>query len=182
MQLVTPSNWLREIMLKSYMGKYPIKVIPTGIDLSVFMPQESDLRNKYGLDNKTVILGVANPWRERKGLFEFNKLSRKLSDNCKIVLIGLKEEQKKLVDSNIIALGKTENVMQMAQWYSAADVYVNLTLEDTFPTTTIESLACGKPVITYDVGGSKESITDNTGFVAKANDIDKVFSPINSSV
>ena len=171
MVLVTPSSWLKDIMLNSYMGKYSIKVIPTGIDLSIFKPQKANLRTEYGLDGKIIILGVANPWRERKGLFEFNKLCDRLDDSYKIVLIGLNEDQKKLVDGRIVALGKTENVMQMAQWYSTADVYVNLTLEDTFPTTNIESLACGTPVITYDVGGSKESLSEKTGFVAKANDI-----------
>ena len=178
MQLVTPSEWLKNIMLCSFMKKYPINVVPTGIDLEVFKPIESALRKEYQLEDKFIILGVANPWRERKGLFEFIKLSEKLDDKYKIVLIGLNEEQKKILPSSIIGLGKTDSIEQMAQWYSTADVYANLTLEDTFPTTNIESIACGTPVITYRVGGSAESIDDKTGFAVDKCKIDEVIEAI----
>lgn len=174
MQLITPSAWLKDIMLDSFMGKYPISVVPTGIDLDVFKPIDSDLRDKYKLNDKFVILGVANPWRERKGLDEFIKLSKVLSDKYKIVLIGLNDEQKKMLPAEILALGKTDSIKQMAQWYCCADVYINLTLEDTFPTTNIEALACGTPVITYKVGGSAESINEKCGIAVDKCDIDAV--------
>lgn len=178
MQLITPSEWLRDIMKDSFMGKYPIAVVPTGINLEVFRPTQSDLRDKYNIKDKFVILGVANPWRERKGLYEFIELANKLEDKYKIVLIGLNEEQKKLLPEKILGLGKTDSIEQMAQWYSVADVYANLTLEDTFPTTNIESLACGTPVITYKVGGSAESIDEKTGYAVDKCDLSAVISCI----
>lgn len=178
MHLITPSEWLKNVMLDSYMGKYPINVVPTGINLEVFKPTSSQLRDRYNIKDKFVILGVANPWRERKGLNEFIELASRLGDKYKIVLIGLNEEQKKMLPATILGLGKTDSIEQMAQWYSVADVYANLTLEDTFPTTNLESLACGTPVITYKVGGSAESIDDNTGYAVDKCDIDAVISCI----
>jgi len=66
----------------------------------------------------------------------------------------------------------------MAMWYSAADAYVNLTLEDTFPTTNIESLSCGTPVVTYRSGGSPESLTDSCGIVVPRSNISAVIAAL----
>lgn len=174
MVLVTPSHWLKGKVSQSYMGKYPVTVVPTGIDLETFKPISSDIRERYGIGDRFLILGAANPWRERKGLDEFEKLSRILSDKYQIVMIGLKKKQIENLPANIIALERTDSVLEMAQWYSAADAYVNLTLEDTFPTTNIEALACGTPVITYKAGGSPESLTDECGYVVTKKNIDGV--------
>jgi len=174
MVLVTPSEWLKGKVVQSYMGKYPVTVVPTGIDLETFKPSPSSIREKYGIGDKFIVLGAANPWRERKGLDEFEKLSRLLSDRYQLVMVGLKKKQKEKLPANIIALERTDSVQEMAQWYSAADAYVNLTLEDTFPTTNIEALACGTPVITYKAGGSPESLTEQCGFVVSKKSIDGV--------
>lgn len=167
MQLVTPSEWLKSKVVHSYMNQYEITVIPTGIELSVFHPVETDFRKKYGLENDYIILGAANPWRERKGLYEFYKLSKSLPAHMKIVLIGLNDKQKAELPPEILGLSRTDNIEEMAAWYSTADVYMNLTLEDTFPTTNIEALACGTPVITYRAGGSPESIDETCGMVVE---------------
>lgn len=180
MLLVTPSEWLKGKVEESYMGKYPVTVVPTGINLNVFKPTASKLRERYGLSDRFVILGAANPWRERKGLYEFIKLSKELDDKYRIVMLGLKPEQKKLLPKEIIALGRTDSIEEMAQWYSAADAYVNLTFEDTFPTTNIEALACGTPVVTYRVGGSPESLTDECGFGVEKGSIEEVIDALNT--
>lgn len=174
MVLVTPSEWLMGKVKQSYMKDYEGVVIPTGIDLEQFRPQESDLREKYRLDNSYVVLGVANPWRERKGLYEFVKLGKALNHHYRIVLLGLNEQQAKQLPPEIIALPKTESIEEMVKWYSAADVYVNLTLEDTFPTTNIEALACGTPVVTYRAGGSPESIDSTCGMVVQRSNLSGV--------
>lgn len=169
MIIVTPSQWLMGKVKQSYMSEYPVEVVPTGINLSVFGVEADEdakkLREKYRLNDKFVILGVASPWRDRKGLDEFIKLSRVVSDRYKIVMLGLKDKQLKKIPSGVVALPRTDSIKEMAAWYRAADVYVNLTLEDTFPTTNIEALACGTPVITYKAGGSPESIDDTCGIV-----------------
>ncbi|MBQ3785741.1 MAG: glycosyltransferase [Lachnospiraceae bacterium] len=179
MVLVTPSKWLKSKVQSSFMSQYPVTVIPTGIDLDVFTPSPSDLRSRYGIgDDKYLILGVANPWRDRKGLDEFKRLSRILPDKYRIVMVGLKPRQAAALPPEIISLPRTDSVKEMARWYSAADVYVNLTLEDTFPTTNIEALACGTPVVTYKSGGSPESITDKCGIAVSRSNISAVAAAI----
>lgn len=174
MRLVTPSEWLKSKVKQSYMQDYAVQVVPTGINLDIFKPRESDLRQRYGIEDKFVILGAANPWRDRKGLSDFVKLKKVIPDKYVIVMLGLKPEQISQMPEGIIALGRTDSIEEMAEWYSAADVYVNLTLEDTFPTTNIEALACGTPVITYRAGGSPESVTQGCGFVVERSSIQAV--------
>ena len=117
------------------------------------------------------MLGVASVWSERKGLKDFIQLSESLKNNEMIVLVGLTNKQMKNLPSNILGISRTENVHQLAELYSLADVFVNPTWEDNFPTTNIEALGCGTPVITYRTGGSPEAITPETGFVVEQGDM-----------
>ena len=178
MRLVTPSFWLRERVGESFLKDYESDVIPTGIDLDTFKPLPSDIRERYGIGDRILLLGVANPWRERKGLDDFIRLAGSFSDEIKIAMIGLKKKQLSLIPDNVIALEKTESVEEMAQWYSAADIHVNLTREDTFPTTNIESLACGTPVITYRAGGSPESLDETCGRIIEKDDLKGVINAV----
>ncbi len=174
MEIVTPSSWLKEKVILSFLNGHKMTVIPTGIDLDVFKPTDSDLRAQYDLYDKVVALGVANPWRNRKGLDDFIKLSKILPDKCRIVMIGLKKEQLSGIPQNIIALKKTESIEKLAQWYTMADLFINLTREDTFPTTNIEALACGCPVISYNTGGSPEALDDSCGRLVEKDQIKTV--------
>ena len=179
--LVTPSEWLKDKVKESFLKDYPVEVIPTGIDLKAFNPEESDIREKFGIGKKTLLLGAANPWRERKGFNEFLKLASMLKGkDILLALIGLNKKQAEEAGrySNIIPLRKTDSLKEMVRWYSAADIYVNLTLEDTFPTTNIEAMACGTPVITYRSGGSGEALTEKTGWIAEKRDLDSVIKGI----
>lgn len=167
MVLVTPSRWLKMKVEQSFLKKYPVEVIPTGLDLNVFHPVESDYREKYHLEGKFIVLGVANPWRERKGIEEFMTLGKSLSDHYKVVMIGLKDKEIAALPPQILGLPKTNSLDEMIAWYSTADAYANLSMEENFPTTNLESLACGTPVITYKAGGSPESITRECGYVVE---------------
>jgi len=182
--LVTSSNWLKSQVEKSFMKEYQTVVLPTGIDLKKFKPvnDTDSLRQKLGLEGKTVILGVANPWRDRKGLALFVKLANMLDESFAIVMIGLSDIQKKSLPSNIIGIGHSDQIEELAAYYSMADIYVNLTLEDTFPTTNIEALACGTPVITYNSGGSIESIDDTCGISIDDNSLEGVVDAIKQMV
>lgn len=189
MTLVTPSHWLAGRVAQSYMGEYHTVVVPTGIDLNVFRPIKEErkddnlifnLRNNLNLRNKNVLLGVANPWRERKGLLQFVNLSKMLNDRCVIVLVGLNDDQLNNLPESIIGIGHTDSVDELAALYSMADIYVNLTLEDTFPTTNIEALACGTPVVTYRSGGSAESIDDTCGISVERNSVQGVVAAIDT--
>lgn len=156
-RIVTPSYWLAGLVQKSYLGRYPVTVIHNGIDTDVFQPADNDLRKRYHLQGKKVILGVASKWEKRKGLDDIAALSYKLERSFQIILIGLSKKQRKRLPESIITLPETDSCRELAQFYTMADVFLNPVYEDTYPTTNLEAIACGTPVITYDAGGSGES-------------------------
>ncbi len=168
--IITPSRWLASLVKKSFLGGYEVRVINNGIDLDVFRERQSNFRQKHGLEDKFIILGVAFNWDERKGLDVFTELSRTLPKDCRIVLVGTNEAVRSSLPDNIIAIDRTENQQELSEIYSAADVFVNATREDTFPTVNIESLACGTPVVTFDTGGSGEIIDETCGVKVPKND------------
>ena len=174
MVLVTPSKWLSELVSDSFLAGYPVEVIHNGIDQQVFRPgiDTGEIKKKYGLEGKKIILGVASIWSARKGLSDFIKLSSLLHADERIVLIGLDDRQLKGLPSNITGLSKTENIHELAAFYNLADVFVNPTYLDNFPTTNIESLSCGTPVVSYNSGGSPEAVDSQTGVVVPKGDIE----------
>lgn len=170
--LVPVSKWLGDLTANSFFNGSSIQVINNGIDLRIFKPESaSDLKTRMDIAQKFVILGVAHIWTERKGLADFLKLSTNLKEDEIIILIGLTKDKIAKLPFNIIGLEKTESVAELAGLYSLADVFVNPTHEDNFPTTNLEALACGTPVITYNTGGSPEAVDNNTGFVVEQGDI-----------
>lgn len=180
LHIVTPSQWLADLVKKSFLKEYPITVIHNGIDTSVFKPTESDFRKQHGLENKKILLGVASPWTPRKGLQDFIKLAPMLPENWKIVLVGLSKHQLAHLPSDMLGLERTNNTKELAQIYTAADVFFNPTYEDNYPTTNLEAIACGTPVITYDTGGSPESAGGRNGTVIDQGDISDVRSKLES--
>ncbi len=167
--IVTPSQWLAEMVKQSYMGNYPVKVINNGVDVFVFKHTESDIKERYGITDKKVVLGVAAIWDRRKGLGYMCELSEKLGNIYQIVVIGITEEQKRNLPANVIGILRTNSVTELVEWYSAADVFVNPTLEDNYPTTNLEAIACGTPVVTFMTGGSPESAEIYGTAVEKGN-------------
>lgn len=173
MTIVTPSNWLAELVHHSFLDKYRIEVINNGIDLEIFHPRESAFKREYGIDNRRMILGVP------KGRLEpFRKLAEIIDKEYILVLVGLTSKERAGLPNNVIGLPRTANRMEMARLFSAADVYVNTTLQDTFPTVNIESIACGTPVITFDTGGSPEIIDYSTGMVVEKGNIEAMYRAI----
>lgn len=170
--LVPVSNWLGNLVAQSFMGKYPIKVIHNGIDLSVFRIKKNNLRDHLNLEGKKVVLGVSsNGFSGRKGLTDFHKLAHELPSSYQIIMIGLSEEEMRTLPQNIIGLKRTTSVEELVDYYNLADVFINPTYSDNFPTTNIEALACGTPVITYNTGGSPEAIDEMTGYVVQRGSI-----------
>ena len=168
--IICPSQWLADDVKKSFLKEYPIKVIHNGIDTEIFQPNESDILNTYDLNPKKIILGVASVWDKRKGLDYFLELDKRLSDEYKIVLIGLTDKQIKKLPDSILGIKRTENAEELAKWYSAAEVFFNPTLEDNYPTTNLEAIACGTPVVTFNTGGSPESaFVPECGYCIKKN-------------
>lgn len=166
--IVTPSSWLADEVKDSFLNKYKVEVVNNGINLKIFRPLK--IKNPFG--NKKIILGVASTWTKRKGLFDFYKLAEILPEDYKIILVGLSKKQIKVLPEKIKGITRTESADDLASLYSAAFVFFNPTYEDTFPTTNLEALACGTPVITYRTGGSPEKIDEGkNGFVVETGNI-----------
>lgn len=175
MELITPSRWLANLVSKSFLKDYPCHVIHNGIDLNTFKPVDSDIRERYGLQGKKLLLFVASVWNEMKGEHVAYQLAEKLDDSYAIVMIGRKSAAN--VPERIINLPRTQNVEELVNWYTAADMFVNPTLGDNFPTVNLEALACGTPVVTFDTGGSKESV-GTCGEVAPHGDLQALIESI----
>lgn len=179
MTIVTPSYWLGNILKKSFLSIYDIKVIHNGIDLTKFKISVSDFKKRNKLSKKRILLGVASVWNEKKGLDYFNQLAERLDEGSyQIILIGVSEKQKDRLNKRILGISRIESVKKLAEIYTVADIFVNPTLEDNFPTTNLESLACGTPVITFDTGGSSESINEQTGVVVVRGNFEKLYEAI----
>lgn len=171
--IVPVSNWLGDIVRQSFLKDKSIKVIHNGIDLNIFKPYPKDT------SDKSKILGVSNIWDKRKGLNDFYRLRESLPVNeFDIFLVGLSQKQIKELPIGISGIERTYNQPELARLYSEADVLINPTYADTFPTVNLESMACGTPVITYRTGGSPESLTESTGIVVEQGDIKGLYEAI----
>lgn len=163
--LVTPSKWLAQLTRDSFLRDYPVKVINNGVDTNVFKPVDTtEIIKKYGLTGKKVVLAMANQMNRRKGVEYLLKIPNYLDDNEVLVMVGLtKEALPTLPPQKCIGILRTTDVNELAALYSMASVFVIPTLEDNFPTTNIEALSCGTPVITFETGGSIESLDPSVG-------------------
>ena len=169
--VVTPSRWLADMVAASFLKDVPVKVIHNGIDLSVFKPTPSAFREENGLADKIIVLGVAFDWGARKGLDVFVELARRLPEEYKIVLVGTNDAVDKQLPANILSIHRTQNATELAELYTAADVFVNPTREEAFGLVNVEALACGTPGVTFRTGGSPECYDDTCGSVVACDDI-----------
>ena len=176
--IVTPSKWLADLVKESFLKEYPVIVVNNTINGEVFKPTPSNFRKEYGLENKYILLGVAVSWDYTKGFQDMLKLRNELDDSFVIVLVGLTKDQLKHLPSGIIGIERIKEQRQLAGIYTEADVFINPTHQDNYPTVNLEARACGTPVVTYDVGGSPES----AGYehVVKENDIKALVAEIKS--
>lgn len=165
--IVTPSKWLSGLVKESFLKNYRIEVINNGIDTDIFKPEPSNFREKYKCQDKKILLGVAFDWSNRKGLDIFIKMAESFPDKFQIVLIGTTESIDSCLPENIISIHRTADQHELAQFYSMADVFVNPTREDNYPTVNLEAIACGTPVVTFNTGGSPEMLSRNTGLIVQ---------------
>ena len=171
--LVPVSEWLSDFVEQSFLKDKAKRVIHNGININTFKPLNT-ITNDY-----INILGVSSVWDKSKGLYDFYRL-RELLDpkRYNIVLVGLTKQQIENLPDGIVGLERTNSVEELVQIYNGADIFVNPTYADTFPTTNLEALACGTPVITYRTGGSPESITPETGIVVEQGNISAIVQAI----
>lgn len=177
--LVPVSDWIRGEIQASFLKDYSFRVIHNGIDTSVFTIYEPEaVRAKYQLEGKRIILGVASIWCEEKGWNDLMRLAGRLNESERMVLVGVNEKQKAMLPKNVLGISRTENIRQLAELYSAAEVFVNPTWQDNYPTVNLEAIACGTPVVTYRTGGSIEAVTDRTGCVVEQGDIEGLLAAV----
>jgi len=165
MTLITPSNWLADRVKASFLGEYPVEVVYNTIDTEIFKPTPGDFRQRYGLEDKKMLLGVASTWEKRKGLADFVQLAGMLDDSYRIVLVGLSPEQAAQMPANIISVPRTNSPQELAQIYTAADLFVNPSYEETFGLTTLEASNCGTDGIVY-AGTACEEVVNLFGGTA----------------
>ena len=165
MTLVAPSQWLAGLVKESFLGEYPVKTVHNTIDTEIFRPTPGDFREKYGLQNRKLLMAAASIWGERKGFGDLIKLAGLLDRESCIVLVGALPDGCGGLPDNVLHIDRTDSPRALAEIYTAADVFINTTYEDTYPTVNLEALACGTPVITYRTGGSPESLDERCGAV-----------------
>ena len=180
MTIVTPSRWLADIVKKSYLREYQVRVIPNGIDTDRFRVLDNETESTQ--EKRYIILGVANVWTKRKGLQYFEQLAEVMDASYVIYLVGVSRRQQKMLQSRyedrIITIQHTDSQEELVQLYNEALCYVNPTLEDNFPTTNLKSMACGTPVITFRTGGSPEALDSSCGYVAEKGNINEIYNVI----
>ena len=179
MTLITPSKWLADLVRQSILSEYPVEVLYNTIDTNVFKPTPSNFRKKYGLENKIIVLGVAGVWTARKGLDDFVKLSKMLDSRFVIVLVGLTKKQIRKLPNSMMGISRTNDVNELATIYTAADLFVNPSKEETFGMTTMESLSCGTKPIVYKNTASEEVVQTFGGLAVNQN-VSAIYSYIKS--
>lgn len=159
------SQWMADFVKDSFLKERPIQVMHNGVDLRTFKPQERTNSSSFN------ILAVSSVWHKDKGLFDIYKLREMLPTQYQITMVGLSAEQVKQLPDGIVGIERTQNVQELVKLYSDADVLINPTYADTFPTINLEALACGTPVITYRTGGSPEAVDELTGAVVEQGNV-----------
>lgn len=181
MNLVAVSKWMQGELSQSFLSNYPITLIYNGIDTSIFRPLQehaAEVREKYNLGAKKILIGVASTWEARKGLDDYVKLNELVRQNYTIVLVGVSDIIKMTLPDNIIGISRTESMNELALLYSASYISLNLSQEESFGKTTPEALACGTPCIVYNSTASPELVDEGTGMVVDAGSIDGVYDAI----
>jgi len=175
---VAPCNWMNGPLSQSFFRQFPVRIIPNGVNLAVFHPTDSHLREKYHWIDRKICLSVASEWDERKGLSFLCQAAKKMGDSYQFVVIGLSADQIDHLPSGMLGLQHTSSTSELAAWYSAADCFVNPTLEDNMPMVNMEALACGTPVVVFDTGGCSEVVNEQCGKVVAQGDVSALCSAI----
>lgn len=179
--IITVCSWLDDIVNRSFLKQNKRQIIVNGINLDIFSPLEDrkKIKEALGIQSQFMILAVATVWNKAKGWNDILRMSELINSDCTIVIVGLTSKQLKLLPKRVVGITHTENILELAKLYSAADIFVNPTYQDTLPTVNIEALASGTPIATYNTGGSADVVDDKTGFIVRPGDLDALVQAIN---
>lgn len=177
--LIGCSDWMTKTAKQSILKDRHAETIYNGIDLNIFKPTDSDIRKQLNIESKFIVLGFANKWLSKDNTETFNYIKSNLSDDSVMLLVGCFDEQIANLPKNVVGIPFIRDAHKLAEYYSAADIFVNVTKADTLPTVNMEAQACGTPVITYNSGGSAELVTEKTGAVVEYADASSLLKEIN---
>lgn len=179
--IVVPSLWLKGVLQNSTLKEKEIKVIYNGIDTQVFKPvDKATARQELGLPmEKKVILFLSSMGKGNmfKGGQYLDEIARRYVPKKEVVFlcVGGKPANQTETETNIIYLDKTADKALLAKYYSASDIFLFTSLADNFPLVILEAMACGLPVVAFDVGGVKEAVNHlQNGYIAGYKDIDEL--------
>lgn len=179
--VVATSEWLSSFVKESFLAPHRLQCIYSGINLHVFKPTPSDFRQKHNCLNKVILLGIADRWRPGKGLSTMIELADRMDNRYQVVIVGIQEGDSRIPE-NIVAINYTANRQELAQIYTAADIFIQPTRAETFGLVGAEALACGTPVITYRTGGSPEIVDETCGCIVECGDIEGLIRAIKEEV
>jgi glycosyltransferase involved in cell wall biosynthesis len=174
--VVGVSDWIIKEAERSFLSKAKhLSRIYNWINLEVFKPYEDqELRRSLGLEHEFIIIGVAAVWGDSKGILEFIKLSRMISKDSKIMLIGSMDQRYSL-PPGIISLPLTHDCTELARYYSMSDVLVSLSREESFGKVVTEAIACGTPAVVYNSTALPELVGYECGYVTKKNTLQEIY-------
>lgn len=180
MAVVSVSKWLDSMVAASFLADKQRHVIYNGIDVEVFSPASdvNELRERYNLYNKKVLIGVASVWDKYKGFDDYLRLYEMLPDNIQLIMVGLSEKQLDTLPEGIIGIRRTQNIDELVKLYSLADIVLNLSYQETFGLTTVEGFACGTPSIVYNKTASPELVDDSCGMIVDSGNINMLLEAI----
>lgn len=178
--VVGVSDWVTGFIKDSILkDAFIVKRIYNWIDLDTFHPKDrTKIREKLELKDCFTIICIAQNWSVRKGVYDVITLAKRMPD-CKILMVGTCPEEFLPLPANVVAVGNTKNAAQLADYYSAADVFFNPSLQETFGKVTAEALACGTPVVGYGVTATVELINPGCGYLIAPHDFDDAVDKIN---
>ena len=174
---VCPSKWLFNYLDESKNGAINKCVINNGIVEPPFFSEQhlEEVRKHYGIQGKHIFMFASSGYSPRKGLAFFNRLADELSSDEKVfIVVGIEEKFKDKCSSNVINIGVIRDRQKMNELFAISSAFINTTLEDNFPTVNLESLSNGTPVITFNTGGSPETIDSKTGIVVEKGNYDQL--------
>lgn len=180
LHITTVSSWLSGLVKQSFFVDYPITVVYDSVDTRIFQHSESNLRKEYGLEGKLVLMSAAANWTIAKGWNDYIKLSQILPEDCVIMLLGVKDDEMGNLPKEIIGVPRVEGKKKLAEYYSMADVLLNLSYQETFGMTTAEAMSCGTPGISYNATACPELLTPDTGIVVEAGNLQQVLTAIST--
>lgn len=167
------SDWITNEAKQSFLNDAVIlKRIHNWIDLSVFYPRGKEFAGAFGIsEDKYSILCIGSGWSKKNDKTKYLlQLAQMLPKNYEIILAGTVPFADHLPE-NIKTVGYISSAEELAKLYSACDVYVHLSREDTFGKVIAEAIACGTPAVVFDSTACPEIVGDGCGQVVPAGDL-----------